>query len=420
MKCISVGRAARTAMLVGVALVAATGVSGVASAASMTDAGLDKRVSDLEREVALLKNRLKSANDCDCDRIVRSGNSRVKVTVYGQVNRAVSLAFSNRDTQIVHVDNDASSSRLGFLARGQISPEMTIAARIEVEWQENRRSNTDDTTDGNLRVRARKVEVWIGHKELGTLWLGHGDPASKDADTVDLSGTDIVYGSGGCGDDGGLRFGPPNGNQGGGITFGAACANLDASRENRIMYQTPEIMGFTARVSHGEQDKFEAGLFYEGTPFSKDLEIAAGLGYQNSPGRGASDPANGGRGNASAYNGSFAMLHNPSGLSLQMAGGRNVSHAGQTRVPRGEFWYVKIGWQGDLLSTGKTYTSIGLGRYDNMTADVHAYSIGFAVVQEIKAAATDVYAGIRYQDAKSGGVGQVAVVSLITGVRIKF
>jgi len=398
---------------------AAIAISGTAMAASMTDAGLDKRVSDLEREMALLKNRLKTARDCDCDRMVRSGNSRVKVTLYGQVNRAVSMNFSSQNAAVHHVDNDSSSSRLGFLARGRLSPDMQISARIEVEWQENRRSNTDDTTDGNLRVQARKVEVWITHKDFGTLWLGHGDPASTDADTIDLSGTDIVYGSAGCGDDGGLRFGPPSGSQSAGLTFGAACANLDSGRENRIMYETPNILGFTARVSHGEQDKFEAGLFYEGTPFGDDIEIAGGLGYQNSPGAGASAPGRG-RGNASTYNGSFAILHKPSGISFQAAGGWNVSHAGSTRVPTGAFWYVKAGWQGSVTSLGKTYTSIGFGSYDHMTPDVHAWSVGFAVVQEIDAAATDVYAGIRYQDAKTGGVGQTGVVSIISGVRIKF
>lgn len=437
---LTTNRWVKRALFSGVVLAAAAGLSGVASAASMTDAGLEKRVSDLEREMALLKNRLKTMKDCDCDRIVRSGNSRVKVTLYGQVNRAVSVAISNRDAQVHHVDNDASSSRLGFLARGRISPNLTIAARIEVEWGDQQRSNTDDTTLGNTTVRSRKVELWITHKTFGTLWLGHGDPAATDADTVDLSGTDIVYGSAGCGDDGGLRFGPPNGTQGGGLMFGAACANFDSGRENRIMYETPSIGGFVAKVSHGEGDKFDAGLFYEGTPFGKDLQIAGGMGYQYSPGRKAAGNANsttrvgvaGGAvaivnatpgtaaANTNTYSGSIALLHNPTGLSFAAAGGINVSHAAASAVPRGEYWYVKVGWQGSMIAAGKTYTSIDFGSYDNITADVHAWAVGFAVVQEIDAAATDLYAGVRYQDAKSAGVGQDGVLSIITGVRIKF
>jgi len=48
----------------------------------MTKAGMSKRVSDLEREASLFKNRLKKTESFDGSRIFRSGNSRVKVTVY--------------------------------------------------------------------------------------------------------------------------------------------------------------------------------------------------------------------------------------------------------------------------------------------------------------------------------------------------
>ena len=55
-----------------------------ASAASMAKAGMDKRVADLEREVTLLKNQMKSAMMAKpADKNIQSGNSRVKVMIYG-------------------------------------------------------------------------------------------------------------------------------------------------------------------------------------------------------------------------------------------------------------------------------------------------------------------------------------------------
>ncbi|MXW90949.1 MAG: hypothetical protein F4114_17900, partial [Rhodospirillaceae bacterium] len=48
----------RTALLSGAALALSMSV---ASAASMAQAGMDKRVADLEREITLLKSQMKSA-----------------------------------------------------------------------------------------------------------------------------------------------------------------------------------------------------------------------------------------------------------------------------------------------------------------------------------------------------------------------
>ena len=373
----------------------------------------------LEREVALLKNRLKSAKDCDCERIVRSGNSRVKVKLYGQVNRAVRFAIGRKNTEVHHVDNDTEESKIGIEAEGQLTPDLKIVATIEAQWTENARSGTDDTNDGNLVLGASSVDLALQHSTLGTLHLGHGDPASVDTAAQDLSGTDFVFGSGGCGDDGGLRFGPRNGSQAAGLTLGAACSNFEGDSENRIMYVSPALHGFTAKLSHGEQDKVEAALFYEGTPFGKEIKIAGAVGYQYSPGSQASSPAAGGRGNANTLTGSFALLHQPTGLSLHVAAGSNAAH-GIPGAPRGTFFYAKVGWQGALWSIGKTYTSVDFGRYDHATPDVHAYAVGFAVVQDVEAAEASLYAGIRYQDAKQGGVGQDGLLTILTGVFIRF
>ena len=47
-------------------------------------------------------------------------------------------------------------------------------------------------------------------------------------------------------------------------------------------------------------------------------------------------------------------------------------------------------------------------------------TVGGAVVQSVDTAATDLYAGLRYQDAKAAGAGLNGVVTLVIGARIKF
>ena len=186
----------KTALLAGTAL--ALSIS-VASAASMTKAGMDKRVADLEREVTLLKNQMKSAMMAKpADKNIQSGNSRVKVTLYGQVNRAIRFANTGDNTEITSVDNDGSSSRLGVRAVGKANPNLTIGALHELEWQENARSGTNEGSTGKTRVRARHVDLWLDHKNLGKLSMGHGSIAGDAAGLYDLSGVGFVYGFAGA------------------------------------------------------------------------------------------------------------------------------------------------------------------------------------------------------------------------------
>ncbi len=410
----------RAALLLGTALALLTQVPSTAVAASMVDRGIERRVSDLEAEVRLLKNRVKALEDRKLavpDKIVVSGNSRVKVTLYGQVNRAVRFAFASRDAEVHHVDNDNSSSRIGIKAVGRLFPDVTLSALTEVEWQENRRSNTNDSNDGNERLRARKVELWFTHATLGSLYLGHGSAAAKDVPYATLSGTDIVFDSTGCGNDN-LRFGAPNGSQfpPNGLTMGAACSALDASRENRIMYRTPKIAGFWAEVSHGEGDAVEASIRYAGNPFGyKPVDLVAAFGYRYLPSAGAQIPGTA-RGPGNSFVGSIGALHNPTGLNAHFAAGT----VGTPNAPNPFFYFVEAGWQGRVWAMGKTHVAGHFGNYDNITAGAHAWVAGVALRQKVDAAATDLYIGYRLADAKLNGTGLDAVHVIIAGARIKF
>ncbi|MCY4239676.1 MAG: porin, partial [Rhodospirillaceae bacterium] len=307
---------------------------------------MGKRVSDLEREVSLLKNRLSKAESFDGSRIVRSGNSRVKVTVYGQVSRSVRFAFDKHNTEVHHVDQDGSGSRLGFLAQGRVDPDLAISGRIVVGWQENRRSATHDGNGPNTRLRSRRIEVWTDHKDLGQLWLGHGSIAGDAAHLITMSGTSPIFGFGGPGGDDGIQA---TGKDGHSKHRRHGFFSFFGQRENRIMYATPNVMGFRALVSHSEKDTVSAGLHYAGNPFGmKNVRAAMRFGWVKLPGDGATvsrkpasvnfpddaefddaeaiedaarahshTPASGGgAGNAEAYGVSGGIMHVPTGLNL--------------------------------------------------------------------------------------------------------
>ena len=68
------------------------------------------------------------------DKNIQSGNSRVKVTLYGQVNRAIRFANTGDNTEITSVDNDGFvlAPRRPGGRQGQPEPDDRRPARARV------------------------------------------------------------------------------------------------------------------------------------------------------------------------------------------------------------------------------------------------------------------------------------------------
>ena len=131
----------------------------------------------------------------------------MKVTIYGQVNKALRISSSGGDTQVDVVDNDGSSSRIGIRAVGKIDKDISIVGWHELEWQYNRRSATDgarggDNGEGNSRLRARHVDLQLSHKDAGQIHIGQGSIAGDAADLISLGGVGHVFGTAGMAADG--------------------------------------------------------------------------------------------------------------------------------------------------------------------------------------------------------------------------
>jgi len=413
-----VNSASKFALLGGTAVALALTMSTPASAASMVDRGLGKRVSDLEAEVRLLKNRVKALEDRKLsvpDKIVVSGNSRVKVTVYGQVNKAIVARFDRSNSEFLPgADNDASSSRLGFLARGRISPDIVVTANLEWDFRGvNRVNSTRANNFANFGIRGRQSWISFTHADLGTLLVGQTTLGSF-ATYADLSGTSIVAESSGWGD---TAYGV------GGNVFGfrydlSQGFIIPPGRTAQLIYSTPRIAGFQGKVSWETGDSFGLQANYVGSPM-QGLRVLAAFGYRYEGSR------NGFIGapfflNTSSYDGSISALHIPTGLSLTFAMGTRINRNAAT-TPNAWFWYIKGGWQTKMLSAGTTYFSLDYGRYDKMAfADSHTHNVAAAVVQGIDSAALDLYAAYRVGWGKFNGRRQNTSHAIIIGSRIKF
>lgn len=401
--------------------IAITPPSALADASKAGASG--KRLGQLEQEIRLLRNRVKALESRHggkrARRTVTSGNDRIKVRLYGQVNRAVLVAVSKRDTQVHNVDNENSQSRFGLRGTGTLGGGWRVGARIEVGLDENPSNEINDRDPQDSALSLRRVEVWFGHPNLGRLWLGKGPTASDNISNADLSGTGVITTS--AIDDlaGGINFHKDGVSTA--ITIDALYSNLDGnSRRNRVRYDTPVFLGFQFQASYDESDVVSLGIFYNGSPFgTKVVKIAAAFGYVHAGGKGATDPDGPSPGNRNLLSGSVSALHVPTGLSITFQMGMRTSLSPSDDLWN---WYIKAGWQGKPFAIGKTAVSVDFGRGDNFqSAGSRLWTVGVGFVQKIDQAATEVFLGYRFHHATTRSYGTLdSIHALMTGARVKF
>ena len=186
------------------------------------------------------------------DDTLSSGQPKVKLQIYGKINKAMMWADDGVTSRAMAVDNDISGSRFGFIASAPVNEMVSFGAKMEYEFQSNASNNMSlhtgagDTGQGQTNFSERVAEVTVTHKTLGKLSLGQGPTASDGTAEVDLSGTSIASNS--------VSF---NG-IGGGIQFrnertravlvsnGSVFTNIDGlSRNDRIRYDSPTFAGFS-------------------------------------------------------------------------------------------------------------------------------------------------------------------------------
>ena len=327
------------------------------------------------------------------DKNVQSGNSRVKVTLYGQVNRAIRFANTGDNTEITSVDNDGSSSRLGLRAVGKANANLTIGALHELEWQENARSGTNEGSTGKTRVRARHVDLWLDHKNLGKLSMGHGSIAGDAGGLYDLTGVGYVYGFAGAnGTDGTtadatVKVINAAGNgtttvQATGKARGYRPFNFFGARENRIRYNTPSLMGARVSLSYNENKSWSVGLTYAGAPPGvKSFTALFAAGYRDNDGAKTAWALSGG------------LKHNPSGFNVN--GSYDTDGEENADGVQNSQWGVALGWSGKINDSGATAIGVGFNRSSD-GAEASANQYWLAINQSLDAAAADVYAGVSF------------------------
>jgi hypothetical protein len=342
---------------------------------------------------------------------VQSGNEKVNVKLYGQLNRGVLLVDDGDSTNTYQVDNDNSSTRVGLLGSVNTIEDWTIGTKFEVEFESNSSSAVDQNNQngvGGDSFNERWADIFI-NSPYGKLSVGQGDTASNNTSEIDLSGTTVA------------GYSDPNSNAGGqffyddstkmlsGTRVKNVFSNFDGlSRDDRIRYDTPEWRGLKLATSAVSGDGGDVALFYN---FKNDsFKLASGIAYSN--------PNNEDEDIDETFNGSVSLLH---------ASGFNVTFAGGVRELKGSdrddptFFYTKLGYKNSFFSIGETALSLDYGINEDVDVDGDEATVYSAqMVQYIKPWATELYLSFRSYDLDRSGTDFERINSLLSGLRVKF
>ena len=385
-------------------------------------ADLEERVAELEATTA------------------RKGNRRMSLTVSGQVSRSI-LYWNDGDDSGTYagLDNHNQSTRFVFSGNAKIRPDLTAGFEFMTEWAGGARtSNVSQTNvdgaisgqnqlspsaDGILAVRT--ANWWLEDKHWGRVTVGRinvGGPVG----TIDLGGISTV-----------AHFSP--GLVGGGfVVAGGSLGSVvgptyGGDRIEGIRYDTATLGGFLGQLTWGEDDVWSASLRYAGE--HGGFRIAAGIGYQeqdlnNAPGGldtgmtgslavpAAADPTTRAE---SEWSGSLALMHVASGLFIQGHYARSDFFNGTDA----RFWMVQGGITKNWFGLGNTslYGEFGNAEdYAKSSAVLNASDVDFfgvGAVQQIDAAAMEIFLGWRRFEVDRNGVSQD--LDLVHGgARIRF
>lgn len=348
--------------------------------------------------------------------VVTSGNDKIKLSLSGQINRAVLVADDSYSTTLYHVDNSASNSRFRLVGTARATSDLTLGTRLEVSVSPDRSSavSQQQRTLSDAYFDQRWAEISLTSKRFGKLSIGKGDTASNTTAEADLSKTDVIQYASIIDMGGGLLFRSkdapqsfiPNGTAS--LKIADVFSNFDGlSRQSRLRYDSPSLFGFNLAGSLVSNQRSDLALFWGGEGYGFKAEGAFAVANPKIAGSGL------------LYDGSFSLLHTASGLNLTLSGAILDKVVPEDRTNL----YVKLGWLSNLTSLGYTAFGVDYTRSEHVAqAGDQAWSVGAAMVQAFEKLATEVYFQYRvFALDRAGTAPPVANINVGTfGARVKF
>lgn len=272
----------------------------------------------------------------------KNQNSKVNLTVGGQIGRALVYVDDGQHSQLFQTDSQSSPTRLRFTVSGQLTESVKVGGLIENDYA---RSNNTFSFTGSSETQGdantfgiRHAFISFEHKSMGKLSLGQTNSASNGIaeNTYNNNGGALVSGGGLISN---TQFTTGTVGAFSGLTAAAQTSHFDGlSRDDVIRYDTPSFAGFSLATSYIDDGSADVALRYSGKLMG--LSVKGGFHYANIE-------AGGG---GAQWGGSAAVKHS-SGFSVRGAWGGSRSNA-TGRKPEG--WGVGGSYEAKLSSLGAT------------------------------------------------------------------
>jgi len=346
-----------------------------------------------------------------------NGNDN-SVVISGSLNRSLMYVDNGKANEWVHTDGGTDNSRLRILVNGQLTESIKVGGTWEANLPRSQDggsvTSTSSSTNGSITTPAdgafqlRKTDIKFTHSTMGSLSIGKGDYSSNNKKGM---GTPVSNNAG-MSHGGGVFLYDKTSESQTALTAGGQFSSYFGSRNDRIRYDTPSIMGLQASASFGDEHYYDFGLNYGVT--LGDTAIAASAQMSHSGGSGPTE-------NAGA---SIAAKH-ASGISGSIHYGQEFGTRGSevSSAVEGNAWGVEAGYTTKALNNlgATSFEIIYNTASETSTDNLEASSTQFHVTQAMSAG-VGLYAAYEVADfddtTNATSLEDVSV--FLVGTRLKF